>query len=60
MYVVGLHIYCEMIHGPYNIKLKICKIILSTLSSCLIRLADLSGCDNIVRALAKSFVPQEV
>ena len=21
MYLVGLHIYCRMIHGPYNIKL---------------------------------------
>ena len=21
MYLVGLHIYCKMIHGPYNIKI---------------------------------------
>ena len=21
MYLVGLHMYCKMIHGPYNIKL---------------------------------------
>ena len=22
MYLVELHIYCKMIHGPYNIKFK--------------------------------------
>ena len=23
VYLVGLHIYCKMIHGPYNIKLMV-------------------------------------
>ena len=22
VYLVGLYIYCKMIHGPYNVKLK--------------------------------------
>ena len=33
MYLVELHIYCKMIHGPYNIKFKKKKLFIILLLS---------------------------
>ena len=35
MYLVGLHIYYKMIHGPYNVKLmQVCSVVYPALEGC--------------------------